>query len=214
MANGDADAFGWRDGNRTTPASSSLVADLAGCLRGGSACVAPVQRSFCSIEGQATLFQPLLYQCATGILSEGQITISLRSMLRRPRKTPRCCLVKRSISTRISHRHGRNALTGARSSCLSTTSSLLSACASPTSGMTSFAEFAPGMKTLDDALTIRRRVFRAFEVAETLPTPEERSEWLTFAIVGAGTHGVELAGQIRELAHRTIAREFPNDPAA
>jgi NADH dehydrogenase len=75
-------------------------------------------------------------------------------------------------------------------------------------GNEEFAAWAPGMKTLDDALSIRRRVFAAFEIAETLPPGPERDEWLTFAVTGAGPTGVELAGQIRELATRSLANEF------
>lgn len=69
-------------------------------------------------------------------------------------------------------------------------------------------EHTIGMKTLDDALAIRRKVMGAFEVAETLPDPEQRKPWLTFAIAGGGPTGVELAGQIRELAHNALEREF------
>jgi NADH dehydrogenase len=75
-------------------------------------------------------------------------------------------------------------------------------------GKEEFAAWAPGMKTLDDALSIRRRVFAAFEIAETLPPGPERDQWLTFAVTGAGPTGVELAGQIRELATRSLANEF------
>jgi NADH dehydrogenase len=75
-------------------------------------------------------------------------------------------------------------------------------------GHSEFAEFAQGLKTVDDALAIRRRVLGAFEMAETIEDPEQRREWLTFAVTGAGPTGVELAGQIRELAVRTISREF------
>ena len=64
------------------------------------------------------------------------------------------------------------------------------------------------MKTLDDALSIRRRLFAAFEIAETLPPGPERDGWLTFAIAGGGPTGVELAGQIREMATRALANEF------
>ena len=64
------------------------------------------------------------------------------------------------------------------------------------------------MKTLDDALAIRRRVFGAFEMAETATDPAERRRWLTFALVGGGPTGVELAGQIRELATHTLRDEF------
>ena len=71
-----------------------------------------------------------------------------------------------------------------------------------------FAQWAPGMKTLDDALSIRQRLFTAFEIAETLPPGPERDSWLTFAVAGGGPTGVELAGQIREMASRTLANEF------
>ena len=68
-------------------------------------------------------------------------------------------------------------------------------------GKEHFAQWAPGMKTLDDALSIRQRLFTAFEIAETLPPGPERDSWLTFAVAGGGPTGVELAGQIREMAH-------------
>lgn len=81
-------------------------------------------------------------------------------------------------------------------------------------GHDEYAVHAPGMKTLDEALVIRRRVYQAFEAAEALPTAEQRRPWLTFALVGAGPTGVELAGQIRELATRTLTEEFRTiDPA-
>jgi NADH dehydrogenase len=75
-------------------------------------------------------------------------------------------------------------------------------------GKEHFAVWAPGMKTLDDALGIRQRLFTAFEIAETLPPGPERDSWLTFAVAGGGPTGVELAGQIREVATRTLASEF------
>ena len=75
-------------------------------------------------------------------------------------------------------------------------------------GHDEFAKFAPGMKTISDVLTIRRRVFGAFEMAETSDDPAERRRWLTFALVGAGPTGVELAGQIRELATKTLRAEY------
>jgi NADH dehydrogenase len=75
-------------------------------------------------------------------------------------------------------------------------------------GRDEFMQWAPGMKTLDDALAIRRRLYGAFEIAETLPPGPERDGWLTFAVSGGGPTGVELAGQIREMATRTLAHEF------
>src|SRR5436190_576280 len=71
-----------------------------------------------------------------------------------------------------------------------------------------FQPLAPGMKTLADALTIRRRVFGAFEMAQTATDPAERHRWLTFALVGAGPTGVELAGQIHEVATLTLRNQF------
>ncbi len=82
-------------------------------------------------------------------------------------------------------------------------------------GHDEFAIFAPGMKTIDDALELKRRIFGAFEMAEVAPTAAEKEEWLTIVIVGAGPTGVEIAGQIRELASRSLRGEFRTfDPAA
>jgi len=153
------------------------------------------------------LFQPLLYQCATGILSEGQIAAPLRSVLRR-HKNVRVALAeatgidvagRRLIAVRPSGdqvEFGYDDLivaAGVRQSYF---------------GHDEFAEIAPGMKTLSDVLRIRRRVFGAFEMAETTADPAERRRWLTFALVGAGPTGVELAGQIRELATKTLRAEY------
>ncbi|HXZ78148.1 MAG TPA: FAD-dependent oxidoreductase, partial [Streptosporangiaceae bacterium] len=75
-------------------------------------------------------------------------------------------------------------------------------------GHDEYAAFAPGMKSIEDAMRIRRRVFGAFELAESATDPAERKRWLTFALVGAGPTGVELAGQIRELATKTLRDEY------
>jgi NADH:quinone reductase (non-electrogenic) len=75
-------------------------------------------------------------------------------------------------------------------------------------GHDEFRTLAPGMKTIEDALTIRRRVFGAFEMAETAASSAERAMWLTFALVGAGPTGVELAGQIREVATKTLREAY------
>ncbi|MFG1811362.1 NAD(P)/FAD-dependent oxidoreductase [Streptomyces sp. NPDC049040] len=153
------------------------------------------------------LFQPLLYQCAAGILSEGQIARPLRVVLRRHRNV-RCVLAEATdvdVAARIvrARRPEGSELelpyddlivaVGMRQSYF---------------GHDEFAAHAPGMKTLDDALEIRHRLYRAFEMAETARDPEEKRQWLTFALVGGGPTGVELAGQIREIARRTLEREF------
>lgn len=80
-------------------------------------------------------------------------------------------------------------------------------------GHDDWARYAPGLKTMDDALAIRRRILSAFECAEREPDPARRAEWLTFVIIGAGPTGVELAGTLAEIAHHTLPREFRNaDP--
>ena len=82
-------------------------------------------------------------------------------------------------------------------------------------GHDEFAMFAPGMKTIDDALELRRRILGAFEMAEIATDAEEQREWLTIAVVGAGPTGVEIAGQIRELAVRSLRGNFRTfDPAS
>jgi NADH:ubiquinone reductase (H+-translocating) len=158
-------------------------------------------------RGTSMLFQPLLYQCATGLLSEGQITSPLRSLLRR----------HKDVRVLLGEAHGldveRRVVTARRPDASTFElpyDHLIVAAGMKQSyfGHPEFAANAPGMKSIDDALTIRRKVLGAFEMAETLPTAQERREWLTFAVTGAGPTGVELAGQIRELATRTIAREF------
>jgi NADH dehydrogenase len=158
-------------------------------------------------RAQHHLFQPLLYQCATGILSEGQITAPLRQVLRRHRNVEcvmaevtgidaerRLVQARRPLGEEIDF--GYDHLIVAAGVGLSYF------------GHDEFATLAPGMKTIADALTIRRRVFGAFEMAETAADPAEQQRWLTFALVGAGPTGVELAGQIRELATKTLRSEF------
>ncbi|MHB9863635.1 NAD(P)/FAD-dependent oxidoreductase [Streptomyces sp. YIM S03343] len=153
------------------------------------------------------LFQPLLYQCASGILSEGQIAQPLRKVLRRHHNVD--CLLAEATDVDV-----RARLVHARRSDGRTLElpydDLIVAVGMRQSyfGHDEFAAYAPGMKTLDDALDIRRRLYRAFEMAETTADAEERRQWLTFALVGGGPTGVELAGQIREIAGHTLDREF------
>jgi NADH dehydrogenase len=153
------------------------------------------------------VFQPLLYQCATGTLSIGQISRSLREELVRHRN------VKTLLGEAIALDPEARRVTARRpdeSKFDLEYDYLVIAAGMRQSyfGNDAFAAWAPGMKTLDDALSIRRRVFAAFEIAETLPPGPERDEWLTFVVTGAGPTGVELAGQIRELATRSLAKEF------
>jgi NADH dehydrogenase len=158
-------------------------------------------------RAQHHVFQPLLYQCATGIMSEGKIAAPLRDLLKRYRNVD-CVMAevvdfdpagRRVIAVRVGGdrvEFGYDHLivaAGVRQSYF---------------GHDEFARWAPGMKTISDALAIRRRVYSAFEMADTATDPEERRRWLTFALVGAGPTGVELAGQIREVATKTLRAEF------
>jgi NADH dehydrogenase len=158
------------------------------------------------------LFQPLLYQVATGILSEGEIAPATRDVLRR-QKNARVLL---GNVERIDL--GAKTVT---STILGTTTvtpydSLVVAAGAGQSyfGNDRFAEFAPGMKTIDDALELRGRIFGAYEMAELEQDPFELDAWLTFVVVGAGPTGVEMAGQIAELSRRTLKGNFRAiDPA-
>ncbi|BBY66875.1 NAD(P)/FAD-dependent oxidoreductase [Mycolicibacterium helvum] len=153
------------------------------------------------------VFQPLLYQCATGTLSIGQISRSLREELEHHRNVT--TLLGEAIeldadARRVTARRPDETVFQLDYDYLIIAAGMRQSYF----GNEHFAAWAPGMKTLDDALSIRRRVFAAFEIAETLPPGPQRDPWLTFAIAGAGPTGVELAGQIRELATRALANEF------
>jgi NADH:ubiquinone reductase (H+-translocating) len=153
------------------------------------------------------VFQPLLYQAATGILSEGQITVPLRRVLRKHHNLK--CMAAEAVDVDPA----RRVLTCRRplgNRVELPYDHLIVAAGVQQSyfGHDEYAEWAPGMKTISDVLTIRRRVFGAFEIAETADDPAERQRWLTFALVGAGPTGVELAGQIRELANKTLKAEY------
>jgi NADH dehydrogenase len=153
------------------------------------------------------LFQPLLYQVATGILSEGEIAPPTREVLARQRNATVLLgevtgidLEKRTVT---SHVLGRESVTPY--------DSLIVAAGAGQSyfGNDAFAEYAPGMKSVDDALELRGRIFGAFELAELgASRGEDVDHLLTFVVVGAGPTGVEMAGQIAELAHRTLRRDF------
>jgi NADH dehydrogenase len=153
------------------------------------------------------LFQPLLYQVATGILSEGEIAPPTREVLARQKNATVLLgevtgidLEERSVT---SHVLGRELVTPY--------DSLIVAAGSGQSyfGNDQFARFAPGMKSIDDALELRGRIFGAFELAERLAAQgRDVDHLLTFVVVGAGPTGVEMAGQIAELARYTLKRDF------
>ena len=152
------------------------------------------------------LFQPLLYQVATGILSEGEIAPPTRDILRRQKNArvllgnvERIDLEARTVTHSILHK-----------TTVTPYDSLVVAAGSGQSyfGNDHFAEFAPGMKSIDDALELRGRIFGAYEMAELEDDPLELDAWLTFVVVGAGPTGVEMAGQIAELSRRTLQSNF------
>jgi NADH:ubiquinone reductase (H+-translocating) len=153
------------------------------------------------------LFQPLLYQVATGILSEGQIAPATRDVLRRHDN------VRVELGEVTGFDLAAREVTAVRPDGVADThpyDSLIVAAGVGQSyfGHDEFAEWAPGMKTLADALDQRRRIFGAFEMAELTEDAEERRAWLTFVVVGGGPTGVEIAGQIAELSRRALSRNF------
>ncbi|MGO9873481.1 MAG: NAD(P)/FAD-dependent oxidoreductase [Acidimicrobiia bacterium] len=159
------------------------------------------------------LFQPLLYQVATGVLSPGQIAPALRHILRAAKN------VRVELAEVTGFDLDRRVVQARRPTGDTTDvpyDSLIVAAGAGQDyfGHDEFALYAPGMKTIDDALELRRRIFGAFEMAETAGDPVEREQWLTVVVVGAGPTGVEIAGQVRELATRSLKREFRNfDPS-
>lgn len=158
------------------------------------------------------LFQPLLYQVATGILSEGEIAPSTREVLARQQnvrvilgEVTDIDLNARTVTSEL-----QRSAEHLRSRTVTEYDSLIVAAGAGQSyfGNDGFAVFAPGMKTIDDALELRGRIFGAFEVAELAATQAEADRALTFVVVGAGPTGVEMAGQIAELSRRTLKRDF------
>ncbi len=149
------------------------------------------------------LFQPLLYQVATGALSPGEIAQPLRSIFRRQRNTR--VLLGEAVGLDTERREVELSdgapipydtlivATGAHHSYF---------------GHDEWAPYAQGLKTIDDAIAMRRRILIAFEAAEREADPELRRAWMTFVIVGGGPTGVELAGALGEIANDTLRADF------
>jgi len=173
-------------------------------------------RAFAGKDAQVTLidrrnhhlFQPLLYQVATAALNPADIAVPIRKILRNQSNVE--VLLAEATSVDLAQKTvtleegsvGYDYLivaTGARHSYF---------------GRDEWAGVAPGLKTIGDALEIRRRVLSAFEFAEREPDPTKRGAWLTFVVVGAGPTGVELSGALCEIAQHALARDFRHiDPA-
>ncbi|MBD2494472.1 NAD(P)/FAD-dependent oxidoreductase [Nostoc sp. FACHB-280] len=148
------------------------------------------------------LFQPLLYQVATGTLSPGDISSPLRAVFSKSKNTQVLLGEVSDIDPKTQKVMMGNQVipydtlivaTGANHSYF---------------GKEHWKDLAPGLKTVEDAIEMRRRIFGAFEAAEKETDPEKRSAWLTFVIVGGGPTGVELAGAIAELAYKTLKEDF------
>jgi NADH dehydrogenase len=154
------------------------------------------------------LFQPLVYQVATGALSEDEVASPLRGVLKR-QKNARVRLAevrgfdlaKRLVLT-------KDLATGETNAVGYDTLIVAGGSQYSYFGHDEWEQAAPSPKSLEDALEIRRRLLCAFEAAETEQVAALRERWLTFVVVGAGPTGVEMAGQIAEMARRTLRREF------
>src|ERR1700674_2823115 len=149
------------------------------------------------------LFQPLLYQVATGSLSPGEIAAPLRGVLSRQKNT-RVLLGEASdvdpVAKRVTLRDGASF----------EYDSLIVATGSQTSyyGNDSWRQWAPSLKSVEEATAIRHKILYAFERAERSATEEEARAWLTFVIVGAGATGMELAGALAEISQETLRHDF------
>ena len=149
------------------------------------------------------LFQPLLYQVATGSLSAGEIAAPLRSVLSKQKNT-------RVLLGNVEDVDPASKKVFLADGAILPYDSLIIATGSQTSyfGHDEWRDWAAGMKSIEEATTVRHKILYAFEVAERISDPEQRRAWLTFAIVGAGPTGVELAGAIAEIARKTLKNDF------
>jgi NADH:ubiquinone reductase (H+-translocating) len=158
------------------------------------------------------LFQPLLYQVATGILSEGEIAPATRDVLRRQRNVEILLAEVEDIDLAA-----RTVTANQMDRTITVPyDSLIVSAGVHTSyfGHDDFGQYAAGMKSIDDALELRGRIFGAFESAEAEPDEAVRRAWMTFVVVGGGPTGVEMAGQIAELSHHSLRGNFRNiDPS-
>jgi NADH dehydrogenase len=149
------------------------------------------------------LFQPLLYQVATGALSPGEIASPLRSVLSR-QKNARVLLGEAmdldAVNRRVLLADGKTVEYDSLIVATGSTDSYF--------GHEEWRRNAPALKTIEEATQIRHDILYAFEAAEREPDPEKQREWLTFAIVGGGPTGVELAGALAEIAHDTLRHDF------
>ena len=149
------------------------------------------------------LFQPLLYQVATAGLSAPDIAAPLRHILRKQANVEVRLAEVAAIAPQEKHVVLADGTTIAYDALL-----LATGATHAYFGHDEWARHAPGLKTLDDALQLRRHLLLAFERAEAETDPGKRAAWLSFAIIGGGPTGVELAGTLAEIARHTLKNEF------
>jgi NADH:ubiquinone reductase (H+-translocating) len=150
------------------------------------------------------LFQPLLYQVATGTVSPADISSPLRSVLSKSKNT-------KVILGEVSNIDSQTQQVLMGNEAISYDTLILATGAKHSYfGKDEWESVAPGLKTVEDAIEMRRKIFSAFEAAEKETSPEKRRAWLTFVIVGGGPTGVELAGAIAEIAYHTMKDDFRN----
>ncbi|WP_376099483.1 NAD(P)/FAD-dependent oxidoreductase [Roseomonas sp. CCTCC AB2023176] len=149
------------------------------------------------------LFQPLLYQVATAALSPGDVAWPVRSVFRNQRNATVLMAEVTGVDTA-----SRVVLTAGGDRVPYDALVIATGATHSYFGRDDWAEFAPGLKTVEDATAIRRRLLLAFEAAEVAPDEASRRRLLTFAVIGGGPTGVELAGALAEVAHRTLNGEF------
>jgi NADH:ubiquinone reductase (H+-translocating) len=153
------------------------------------------------------LFQPLLYQVATGILPDGLIAPALRSVTRK-QANARVVLAEvqqLDLDGRVVHALAPD---GRQLTLPYDTLVVAAGCTDAYFGHDDWSTWAPGLKTLEDARHLRSHILGAFEMAELASDPAERAAYLTFAVIGAGPTGIELVGQVAELAHEALPREY------
>ncbi|MGC9325688.1 MAG: NAD(P)/FAD-dependent oxidoreductase, partial [Desulfomonilia bacterium] len=148
------------------------------------------------------LFQPLLYQVATGLLCPSEVTSPLRHILRKQKNVR--VLLGEAVDFDIEHR--RVILTDGEVDY--DTLVVAAGMVNHYHGHDDWEQYAPGLKTIEDSGRMRQRIFYAFEVAEREPDPEVRKEWLTFVVIGSGPTGIELSGMLSEIARNTLKYEF------
>lgn len=202
------------DPTRTDPSPPRVVvigAGFAGLfatrrLRGAAVEVTLIDRT------NYHLFQPLLYQVATGILSEGDVAPATRDVLRRQANAR---VLLGEVGAVDLDGHTVTISTLGRDTVVPYDFLVVAAGSSQSYfGHDEFAAHAPGLKSIDDALEVRERIFGSFEVAELEPDADRRSALLTFALVGAGATGVEMAGQLAELSRQSLRGNYHSiDPA-